>query len=269
MIEAMSPTEGVGVLHLFCKVTPLAERDAVLAADRGLRGLVRRADDEVIVIDDLAGETPAGAPAGPDQGAGAGRAGGAGGDDHQLVSAAVLGHKADVCLMALSPDLWRLRRFQTEVEAAGLTVVDSYLSLTELSEYAQGLPAERKRARLYPNLPPEGKRSFCFYPMSKRRGEQENWFTLPYGDRERLMMGHGQTGRKFAGRVLQLVTGSTGIDDYEWGVTLFAVNPDDLKECVYTMRYDEASSRFAEFGPFYTGLIAPLPDILDSVGVRS
>jgi hydrogen peroxide-dependent heme synthase len=234
MTDVMSPTEGLGVLHLFCKVTPVAEADAVLDAARAL--------------------THRGPDVGP--------------EEHQLVAAALLGHKADVCLMALGPDLWRLRRFQTDVENAGLTVVDSYLSLTEVSEYAKGIAEERKQVRLYPQLPPDGKRAFCFYPMSKRRGEQDNWYGLPYGDRERLMMGHGQTGRKFAGRVLQLITGSTGLDDYEWGVTLFAVNPDDLKDCVYTMRYDEASARFAEFGAFYTGMVAPLPEILEAVGVR-
>jgi hydrogen peroxide-dependent heme synthase len=189
-------------------------------------------------------------------------------DDHQVVPVAVVGHKADLCLLALGPDLWRLRRFQTEVAAAGLDVVDSYLSLTEISEYAQGMPEERKQARLYPRLPPEGKTAFCFYPMTKRRGPEHNWYELPYAEREQLMQGHGATGRTFAGRVLQLVTGSTGIDDYEWGVTLFGVGPDDLKECVYTMRYDQASARYAEFGPFVTGVVGSLPDVLQAVGIH-
>jgi len=190
-------------------------------------------------------------------------------DGHQVVPVALLGHKGDVCLLALGPDLWRLRRFQTEVEAAGLSVVDSYVSLTEVSEYAQGMPEERKRPRLYPELPPEGKPAFCFYPMSKRRGAEHNWYELPYEERERMMMGHGRSGRTFAGRVLQLITGSTGLDDFEWGVTLFAVHPDDLKECVYTMRYDEASARFAEFGPFVTGVVGTLEEVLAAVGVSA
>ena len=190
-------------------------------------------------------------------------------DDHQVVPVAIVGHKADLCLLALGPDLWRLRRFQTAVVAAGLEVVDSYVSLTEVSEYAQGMPEERRNARLYPQLPPEGKPAFCFYPMSKRRGDAHNWYELPYEDRERLMFGHGGVGRTFAGRVLQLVTGSTGIDDHEWGVTLFGVHPDDLKDCVYTMRYDEASSRFAEFGPFLTGAVGTLDEVLAVVGVAS
>jgi peroxiredoxin len=190
-------------------------------------------------------------------------------DDHQVVPVALVGHKGDVCLLALGPDLWRLRRFQTEVVEAGLDVVDSYVSLTEVSEYAEGMPEARKQARLYPQLPPEGKTAFCFYPMSKRRGDKHNWYDMPYDERESLMMGHGATGRTFAGRVLQLVTGSTGLDDYEWGVTLFGVHPDDLKACVYQMRYDEASARFAEFGPFVTGAVGTLDEVLAAVGVRS
>jgi chlorite dismutase len=248
MIEPIALGQGQAVLHLFCMVTPLADSDAVLRAAEALRsdgpGADAEGDDdtEVVVHEPVR--------------------------RHQLVTAALLGHKSDVAFLAIGTDLWRMRQFQTDVEAAGLTVVDSYLSLTEVSEYASGLPEERKQQRLNPQLPPEGKRAFCFYPMSKRRGEINNWFTLPYGEREQLMYGHGTTGRTFAGRVLQLVTGSTGIDDYEWGVTLFGVRPDDLKECVYTMRYDEASSLYAEFGPFYTGMVADLPDVLLAVGVR-
>ncbi len=186
-------------------------------------------------------------------------------DSVQVVTAAMLGHKADVAFMALGADLWRLRRLQTELAAAGLEVVDSYVSLTELSEYNPDPPKELKQARLNPNLPPEGKTAFCFYPMSKRRGDAHNWFTLPHDDRKELMYAHGMSGRKFAGRVLQVVTGSTGIDDYEWGVTLFAVHPDDLKEVVYTMRFDEASALYAEFGPFYVGYIAPVEEVVRAV----
>jgi chlorite dismutase len=142
------------------------------------------------------------------------------------------------------------------------------VSLTELSEYAQGVPEELRQARLYPQLPPEGKPAWCFYPMTKRRDPEQNWYTLDYDDRKELMYEHGTSGRKFAGRVLQVVTGSTGIDDFEWGVTLFAQKPDDLKEVVYTMRYDRASAVYAEFGPFVTGVVAPLGEVLDAVGLR-
>jgi hydrogen peroxide-dependent heme synthase len=185
-------------------------------------------------------------------------------DGDQVVAASILGHKADVGLMALGPDLWRLRRFQSAVAAGGLDVVSSYVSLTEVSEYAAGLPDELKQSRLYPQLPPEGKPAFCFYPMSKRRGDAHNWYTLDYEERLALMVAHGRVGRTFHGRVLQLVTGSVGLDDFEWGVTLFAVHPDDLKECVYQMRFDRASALYAEFGPFYAGMVADLESVLAS-----
>jgi len=185
---------------------------------------------------------------------------------HQVVPVALLGHKADVGLVVVGPDLWSLRAFQTAVTRAGLEPVASYVSLTEVSEYAAGVPEELQRARLYPELPPEGMPAFCFYPMSKRRGPEANWYTLPFEDRTELMRGHGAVGRTFRGRVLQLVTGSAGLDDWEWGVTLFGVHPDDLKECVYEMRFDEASARYAEFGPFYTGMVADLDEVLAAAG---
>jgi chlorite dismutase len=183
----------------------------------------------------------------------------------QVITASILGHKADLAVMALGQDVRALRELQTAIQRAGLDVVDSYLSITEISEYAKGLPEHMLSARLYPQLPPEGKPAFCFYPMTKRREVQQNWYTLPYDDRNALMREHGASGRTFAGRVLQVVTGSTGIDDYEWGVTLFGVHPDDLKEVVYTMRYDRASAVYAEFGPFYAGMVTPLDDLLAGV----
>lgn len=226
MVEPAHPSVGWGVLHLFCKPTPLADRDEILA-------VLKRAEA----------------------------------DGDQVVLVSMLGHKSDLAVMALSDDLWRLRRLQTELALAGLDVVDSYVSLTEISEYAKGVPEEMRNARLYPNLPPEGMNAWCFYPMSKRREPGQNWFTLPYDERKDLMYEHGASGRTFAGRVVQVITGSTGIDDYEWGVTLFAVNPDDLKEVVYTMRFDQASATYAEFGPFYTGIVASPEAVLDSVGL--
>ena len=134
---------------------------------------------------------------------------------------------------------------------AGLELVSSYVSLTEVSEYAAGVPEEMRQARLYPQLPPEGKPAFCFYPMSKRRSAEHNWYALDFETRKALMMGHGTVGRTFHGRIVQLITASTGLDDFEWGVTLFGAHPDDVKDCVYTMRFDEASAHYAEFGPFF------------------
>ncbi|MGI8711264.1 MAG: chlorite dismutase family protein [Acidimicrobiales bacterium] len=226
MAEPLVPSTGLGVIHLFCAVTPDTDRAAVEAAVKGALA-----------------------------------------DELQVVSVAVLGHKADVAFMALGADLWRLRAFQSAVVAAGMVLIDSYVSLTELSEYAQGVPEAMRQARLFPQLPPEGKQAFCFYPMSKRRDPGANWFSLPYDERKELMLEHGASGRTFAGRVLQVVTGSTGIDDFEWGVTLFAQKPDDLKEVVYTMRFDRASTDYGVFGPFVTGAVGELADVLDAAGL--
>ncbi len=224
MADPLSPSEGLGVLHLFCRHSPALDADAVR---RTIASAAR--------------------------------------DDIQVVMVAILGHKADCCVMALTPDFWRLRKLQTRLRAAGLDIVDSYLSLTESSEYAPGLPDEMKQARLYPQFPFEGKRAWCFYPMSKRRGEQHNWFTLPFDERKGLMLEHGTSGRKFAGRIQQLVTGSTGLDGYEWGVTLFGRRPDDLKDVVYTLRFDEASALYGEFGPFYVGMVGTVDEVLESI----
>jgi len=109
------------------------------------------------------------------------------------------------------------------------------------------------QTRLYPQVP-EGMRYVSFYPMSKRRGEQSNWYALPVDERSRLMREHGMTGRTFAGRIFQVITGSVGLDDWEWGVTLFARDPLEFKRIVTEMRYDEASALYGEFGHFFTGI---------------
>ena len=150
---ALTPTTGWGVLHLFLRLAPDFDANA-------LRKAVSAAEA----------------------------------DGYQVVPVALLGHKADLGLMALGPDIWRLRRLQTEVVAAGLVAAESYVSLTEVSEYAAGVPEEMRQARLFPQLPPEGKDAFCFYPMSKRRGEQHNWYALDFDARKELMMGHGKVG---------------------------------------------------------------------------
>ncbi len=224
----LAPTTGWNVLHLFCKVRRDHPVDAALALE----------------VVESARKT-----------------------EHQVVTASIVGHKADLCVLGLGPDLRELRRLQTGLQQAGLEIADSYVSLTEVSEYAAGVPEEMKQARLYPNLPPTGLPAFCFYPMSKRRSPgATNWYTLGYDERLRLMHGHGAVGREFRGRVLQLVTGSTGVDDFEWGVTLFASHTDDLKDCVYTMRFDEASALYAEFGRFYSGFVAAADEVLAEAG---
>jgi chlorite dismutase len=108
--------------------------------------------------------------------------------------------------------------------------------------------------RLYPELPPDLP-YVSFYPMSKRRHAPHNWYTLALVERDRLMREHGVTGRRFAGRIRQIVTGSIGFEEWEWGVTLFARDPLDLKHIVTEMRYDPASAEFAEFGPFFVGRV--------------
>ena len=221
MLDPVTTSEGVAVVHLFCSRTPTTDGTAVVAA-------VERAQAAEV----------------------------------QVVTVAVLGHKADLCFMALAADAWALRDLQTGLIAADLEVVDSFVSITELSEYAQGLGDDMKNMRLYPRLPPEGKYAWCFYPMTKRRNADQNWYELDYDRRKALMHEHGASGRKFAGRIVQLITASTGLDDWEWGVTLFAVKLDDLKDTVYTMRYDTASARYAEFGAFYTGMVGPVDEIL-------
>lgn len=180
----------------------------------------------------------------------------------QVVTAAMLGHKADLCVMALSPD-WRvLRTLQSRLQHAGLDIVDSYVSITEVSEYAKGLPEQMLKDRLYPNLPPADLPAFCFYPMSKKREGHANWFATPFEERKSMMMEHGTSGRKFAGQIVQLITASSGLDDFEWGVTLFAQSPEVVKNVVYTMRFDEASALFGEFGDFYVGYLDDIENCL-------
>jgi hydrogen peroxide-dependent heme synthase len=215
-------------------------------------------------------------------------------DTHQVLTFAVLGHKADLGIMALGPDLARLQTFEQDLTRAPLIPTWSYVSLTEQSEYAATEDDERHRLatedgvtdpddlearlavwrdriehyreqRIHPRLP--ARRTICFYPMSKRRLEADNWYALDFADRKRLMAGHARVGRTYAGRVLQLITGSTGLDDWEWGVTLLADDPAALKEIVYEMRFDEVSARYAEFGPFVTGLVLEPVEALRRVGL--
>lgn len=229
MTEPLLPTVGMGVVHLFAKAGPAVDT-----------GVIDAACDKVV------------------------------GEDGIVVPVAVLGHKADLCFMALHADLVLLRRFQTELQQAGLDIVDSYVSVTEVSEYAEaaGVPENMKQMRLHPRrLPPPGKRAWCFYPMSKRRDPGANWFRQPFDERRRMMEEHGRSGRAFGERILQLVTSSTGLDDHEWGVTLFASHPDDLKAVVYTMRYDEASALYGVFGTFYTGVSGSVAEVLADVGL--
>lgn len=216
-------------------------------------------------------------------------------DDYQVLTFSVLGQKADIGLMVLGPDLAELDQLATELTAsplgAALLPAASYVSMTELSEYTSTAEDEAQRLvtedgmtegspehsaaveafrermagynehRLHPKLPP--KRVISFYPMSKRRSGTDNWYSLDFEQRKTLMSGHARVGRTYRGRVLQLITGSVGLDDWEWGVTLLADDPKAIKDIVYEMRFDEVSARYGEFGPFAIGLVLE-PDALMS-----
>lgn len=211
--------------------------------------------------------------------------------DTQLLTFSVATPKADLGFMLITPDLHVADGFAKQLALAlgpGVLLPEfSWLSLTERSEYttsdeeyartletdenlAPGTPAhEEKMAafrarmtkylkdRLEPNLPDWP--VVCFYPMSKRRvpGGQ-NWYALDFAARKRLMAGHARVGRTYSGRVLQLITGSTGLDDMEWGVTLFARTTSEIKAIIYEMRFDEVSAHYADFGEFFIGLQMPL-----------
>jgi hydrogen peroxide-dependent heme synthase len=175
----------------------------------------------------------------------------------------MVGHKADLMMVHLRPEVGQLheleRAFDHSMLGSCTTRAYSYLSVVEVSRHAApegtGSNVEDSpyiQARLYPEIP-EQSAFICFYPMSKRRDGDDNWYMLEGSERAELMRAHGRTGRRYAGKVSQIVSGSMGLDDWEWGVTLFADNPLQFKKLVYEMRFDEVSARYAEFGPFYVG----------------
>ena len=259
----LRPQEGLGALHLFYKVDLAAWRakspDERAAARDHLEALVTAARQQ---------------------------------PQTQVVTLAMFA-PADIGFMVLSPDMHALQVLEKNISASlGPDVLIpqfTYLSMTEKSEYTQKeedyaleleqseglvrgtaeseakLAAFRERIahythdRLYPVLPEW--EYFCFYPMSKKREPGQNWYALDYEKRRELMGGHMRVGRTYAGRVRQLVTGSTGLDDWEWGVTLFAHDPYEIKAIVYEMRFDEVTHTYGEFGPFYNGLPLPLREI--------
>ena len=209
----------------------------------------------------------------------------------QLLTLSMVTPKADLGFMLVTPDLQTANRIEKQLSpslgADVLTPVYSYLSLTEESEYittedeyAQTLdaatrndPAKLEQAlatfrqrmehyrqeRVYPTLPDWP--VVCFYNMSKRRGEQRNWYALPFDQRRKLMKGHAAVGREYAGKIKQLITGSTGLDDAEWGVTLFARDTFQIKAIVYQMRFDPVSAEYADFGEFFIGIQLPLDEL--------
>jgi hydrogen peroxide-dependent heme synthase len=171
----------------------------------------------------------------------------------------IVGQKADFMMMFVRPTMEELNEIETEFNKSKLaeyTVpAHSYVSVVELSNY---LPAGENpyenpeiRARLYPILPKA--KYVCFYPMDKRRQGNDNWYMLPMDERRKMMRSHGMIGRQYAGKVKQIITGSVGFDDYEWGVTLFSDDVLQFKKLVYEMRFDEVSARYGEFGTFFVG----------------
>jgi len=173
----------------------------------------------------------------------------------------VVGQKADFMMMILRPTMEELNEIETEfnkTKLAEFTVpAYSYVSVVELSNYLSSDedPYQNPQvlARLYPTLPKT--KYVCFYPMDKKREGNDNWYMLPMEERKSLMRSHGMIGRTYAGKVKQIITGSVGFDDYEWGVTLFAEDVLQFKKLVYEMRFDEVSARYGEFGTFFVGNI--------------
>jgi peroxiredoxin len=261
-LDPVLPIEGRHVLHLFFRVDyaawDLLEGSHRIAAKTALASLVQEIR-----------ATPA----------------------TQLLTFSIVSPKADLGFMLLTSDLHIADAYAKQLALAlgpGILMPEfSWFSMTERSEYttseseyAQQLEREESIAadspeakekieafrtrmakylkdRLEPNLPDWP--VVCFYPMSKRRGGLgQNWYALDFDSRKKLMGGHARVGRKYSGRVLQLITGSTGLDDMEWGVTLFARTTSEIKAIVYEMRFDEVSAHYAEFGEFFIGLQMPL-----------
>lgn len=216
------------------------------------------------------------------------------GAPQRLQTSVVSGHKADFGLMVMDPNPLKIEAINQRLLAGrlGIALVPTYsfVSITEISEYvpsveqygkkliqegdAEGSPAYAaklkayadrlpmmNRQRLTPDFPPWP--ATCFYPMNKKRKVGENWFLLPSEERNRMMAEHAKSGMTFAGKVQQLITVSLGLDDWEWGVTLWAKNPQFLSHIVYRMRFDEASARYAEFGPFYTSYVVTPAEMLE------
>jgi len=207
--------------------------------------------------------------------------------DGQSALFSLLGHKGDLMLVHFRDSFDQLN--QAELDLARLRLHDflepatSYLSVIELGLYESSLKTykaladrgvephseewnraiqetvarqkEAMKPRLFPAMPPN--RYICFYPMDRRRGEDKNWYTLPLEERARQMNEHGLVGRRYAGEVKQIISGSIGFDDWEWAVDLFADDPLVFKKLIYEMRFDEVSAVYAQFGHFYVGVRVP------------
>lgn len=206
----------------------------------------------------------------------------------------VSGHKADFGLMLMDPDPLKIDAVHQRLLASplgpALHATYSFVSMTEVSEYVptveqyaarliregetEDSPSYRAKVKAYAGRLPAMNRqrltpdfpdhlATCFYPMNKRRLVGANWFSEPFSLRNQMMAEHARSGMEFAGRVSQLITVGVGLDDWEWGVTLWAIAPQYLKDIVYRMRFDQASAKYAEFGPFYTSYVVDAPSMLE------
>jgi len=212
-------------------------------------------------------------------------------EDGETALFSVLGHKGDLMIVHFRRSIEELQH--AKMTLAGLALGDyvepttSYLSVIEIGLYEATVALYRKLAeqgiaphspqwkseidselarqrekispRLFPKIP--ARPYLCFYPMDKKRDGADNWYRLPIEERQRLMHDHGLVGRRFAGEVTQIISGSIGFDDWEWGVDLFADDPLVFKKLVYEMRFDEASASYAKFGPFYVGIRLETADL--------
>ena len=217
-------------------------------------------------------------------------------EGQQSASYSQLGHKGDLLLVHFRRTIDELNHAELQLARLGIwdyfEVAHSYLSVVELGLYdstsrirkalsEQGLDPhseawdkgvreelDRQRQAMEPRLYPEvpAHRYLCFYPMDRKRGEDKNWYTVAFGDRQRLMHEHGMIGRRYAGLVKQIISGSIGLDDWEWGVDLWSDDPLWFKKLIYEMRFDEVSAVYALFGTFFVGIRVPaaaVPALLD------
>jgi peroxiredoxin len=268
---SLEPTEGWHCSHLYYRF----DRHTLAMLNPDQRDVGR---EEILAILD---------PAGPDA-------------PQRLQTSMVSGNKADFGLMVMDPNPLKIEAVNQRLLASklgpALTPSYSFISITEISEYvpsvehygkklvaegdAEDSPAYAaklkayadrlpmmNRQRLTPDFPPWP--ATCFYPMNKKRKVGENWFLLTSEERNKMMAEHAKSGMTFAGRVQQLITVALGLDDWEWGVTLWAKNPQYLTSIVYRMRFDEASARYAEFGPFYTSYVVTPAEMLDHCQIRA
>ena len=216
------------------------------------------------------------------------------GQPQRLQTSIVSGHKADFSLMIMDPNPLVVDRVHQGLLSSklGPAILPTYsfVSISEISEYVPtveeyaqrllregetvGTPSYDAKVKAYEDrLPIMNKQRLtpefpdwpatCFYPMNKKRKVGENWFLEPFSKRNAMMSEHARSGMQFMGKVTQLITVGVGVEDWEWGVTLWARNPEFLTDIVYEMRFDEASARYAEFGPFYTSYICPAEQMLE------